>query len=356
MNRLRQKIRIRPEVIRQKRREIYDMRETIRLNNDIRERINTLPVPDDLPDWASDQNTIRRHTFGGSYSRNPIRSLCHIHFDFHRHVLQLEKHRLGLMMHTEYPLGWVNLSLRLMIHNSIRTKYKTISGYAKWRGVSESTVRRWINAGKVSAHRVEWGWVDGRWLINTQHDDQSLRRPQPPPNPPNQSDDDLSSRLSIRLMARLNELWIECKELEDNPYYTSKMSVVYKILNNIPNPDTMWHGMIRDSHNCAIEWPDAVYKLHYDAIKQFNKHLAELNCLAAEWYVHEHPDVPDFAASGCSRPTSPNPLLEACLDLSLDARQLDWRLDEYFADLQLQLAPEFLLPAEHAGIPAVHDE
>jgi len=41
------------------------------------------------------------------------------------------------------------------------TKQMSISDYAKWRSVSESTVRRWIKSGKVSAQQAK-----GRWLVN----------------------------------------------------------------------------------------------------------------------------------------------------------------------------------------------
>ena len=53
----------------------------------------------------------------------------------------------------------------------------TISDYAKWRSISESTVRRWIKAGKVSAQQK-----GGRWLVNVtmQADRQSEQVEQSP--------------------------------------------------------------------------------------------------------------------------------------------------------------------------------
>ena len=289
---MRQTFKIPPKVMRQKKREIYDMRERIRLDEDTSERINTLPVPDELPDWAD----------------GAVKGLCRVNFDFHRHVLLLEVYRRYLMEFAESspdrcvcPMMDPECDPRMMLYKSIMATHKTISDCAKLRGVSESTVRRWINSGKVSAQRVY-----GQWLINVARlvdgqNDQS-----------EQTADDLSSRLSIRLLEILDELRKENRELKNNLYHFSK------------------------NYNFNIALPDAVYGHCHDAIRQFERYIAELIILTDRWftrrfYENEGP-IPHHL-----------PSYTACLDLSLDPRQLARRINEYFAELERTLAPEWPL-------------
>ena len=71
---MRQKFKKHAEVMRQKRHEIYNVRDSIRLNNDIREIANTLPDDDDLSVWAEKLHFQYFPVFGFGIV-NPIKSL-----------------------------------------------------------------------------------------------------------------------------------------------------------------------------------------------------------------------------------------------------------------------------------------